>query len=717
MKVENRVRLVENKFFMMDHSFEQVCTHENRENDYLRDVSEAILYSFMETKDFDSKILRLPLREIVAMTVFKPLAHLISLPDYMNQMFACYIDDAMLDYNAIVDVIKSSSDIDELMEIHSTIEQFIAEQTQTRSSSRNKKDQQFAKILDAMRLCEARIGVISGRPLKRDADREEVTYTLSLQFVFKNQIAYTYFQTFLDTLGKKDVLDCWKSMHAFRINTCIKKGEMKNSIAQEPNKEKAASIQRNMLKSIQEEAYQIYFKFFADEAVCFVKLGRNHLNVAARIHEDIQKAKATELLFDPAMNEITDQLEVHYRKFLASDCYYHCILTLTDSAPEQIEIYSSQPKKPRSRHASTSSAMDLASVASKVQGKQDEKDEEEDFAGWWEAEIVGNDTRMLKKKSVIFYNIKVTYISRIHGEAREWYCYRRYSDFHDFHNELLQRFGHMLSVTIPLPPKKIIKIAKLNEDFLTKREAGLKLWLKEVLSHSVIEKPGIKKAVAKFLGEDIYEHAKPTSLTSKMFAFGVQRQQEEQQDVDATQQLLADMKRIDLTESVPFRIILQLLDVVFKLNSNPWLRRRVMPVVQGLLKTIVGGSINRKIRTAIDGLLSPDQISEWIEYYRESTWPDDFLAPEIPERSIDCCRNTSIEARAKLLGVIPDELKTIIGHDTAKRGILRVFDLFQHPRLNKRLFYVILEAVLVKLLPPPSRFGDLLTKLHELHQT
>ena len=39
-------------------------------------------------------------------------------------------------------------------------------------------------------------------------------------------------------------------------------------------------------------------------------------------------------------------------------------------------------------------------------------------------------------------------------------------------------------------------------------------------------------------------------------------------------------------------------------------------------------------------------------------------------RSQDCQRDTRIEAKAKLLGIVPQELKRIIGHDTAKRGML-----------------------------------------------
>jgi len=95
-----------------------------------------------------------------------------------------------------------------------------------------------------------------------------------------------------------------------------------------------------------------------------------------------------------------------------------------------------------------------------------------------------------------------------------------------------------------------------------------------------------------------------------------------------------------------------------------------MSVLQGLIKATLGGSINRKVRGAIDQLTSPEQVSGWVKQYREAMWPNGVLAPAFPERSLDCQRDTRIEAKAKLLGIVPQELKRIIGHDTAKRGML-----------------------------------------------
>jgi sorting nexin-13 len=58
-----------------------------------------------------------------------------------------------------------------------------------------------------------------------------------------------------------------------------------------------------------------------------------------------------------------------------------------------------------------------------------------------------------------------------------------------------------------------------------------------------------------------------------------------------------------------------------------------------------------------------------------------------------------------------DELKHIIGSDTTRRGLLCVFELFQHPVLNRRLLYVLLEGILETLFPQHN-LPQIFRKLH-----
>lgn len=58
-----------------------------------------------------------------------------------------------------------------------------------------------------------------------------------------------------------------------------------------------------------------------------------------------------------------------------------------------------------------------------------------------------------------------------------------------------------------------------------------------------------------------------------------------------------------------------------------------------------------------------------------------------------------------------DELKHVIGSETTRKGVLCVFELFQHPELNRRFIYVIVESIL-GLLFPGNNLHSIIRRLH-----
>jgi hypothetical protein len=47
-----------------------------------------------------------------------------------------------------------------------------------------------------------------------------------------------------------------------------------------------------------------------------------------------------------------------------------------------------------------------------------------------------------------------------------------------------------------------------------------------------------------------------------------------------------------------------------------------------------------------------------------------------------------------------DELRHIVGSETTRRGLLRLFELLQNETLNRRFVYIVMEALLIKLFRP-----------------
>ena len=87
------------------------------------------------------------------------------------------------------------------------------------------------------------------------------------------------------------------------------------------------------------------------------------------------------------------------------------------------------------------------------------------------------------------------------------------------------------------------------------------------------------------------------------------------------------------------------------------------------------------------------------------------LAAPKPSRDQHTRMRTRVVAKAKMLGTIDDELKSFLGSDTTRRGVTRIFNMFQHPTLNRRLVYVILEGMLVTLFSD-NKFRDVFQQLH-----
>ena len=72
---------------------------------------------------------------------------------------------------------------------------------------------------------------------------------------------------------------------------------------------------------------------------------------------------------------------------------------------------------------------------------------------------------------------------------------------------------------------------------------------------------------------------------------------------------------------------------------------------------------------------------------------------------------TRIVARAALFSSFPNELRRVIGSETSRYGLTMLFDMLQHPVLNKRLGIVILEGILETLFHEQD-FKVIFQKLH-----
>ena len=130
--------------------------------------------------------------------------------------------------------------------------------------------------------------------------------------------------------------------------------------------------------------------------------------------------------------------------------------------------------------------------------------------------------------------------------------------------------------------------------------------------------------------------------------------------------------------------------------------RGVFKILRKSLMTFVqityGSTINKQIKDSVAWLTSDLMTARWLKSLRTSLWSE---TEEITEDPFTSLPDEVIKDKAQhaLLRHIPDWLATMVGQQSSKVGILKVFDALQEKMLNKLLLYDLLEIVMSNLFP------------------
>ncbi|NXX19742.1 SNX13 protein, partial [Podargus strigoides] len=351
----------------------------------------------------------------------------------------------------------------------------------------------------------------------------------------------------------------------------------------------------------------------------------------------------------------------------------------------------------------------------------------------------------------------ITVHRRNPNSEETWKTYRRYSDFHDFHMRITEQFENLANI-LKLPGKKTFN--NMDREFLEKRKKDLNAYLQLLLNPEMMKaSPALAHYVYDFLENKAYSKGKGdfarkmdtfvnplrnsmrnvsnavkslpdslaegmTKMSDNMGKMSERLGQDIKQSFFKVPPLIQktysdpDHCRVaapiddNVDDNIPLRVMLLLMDEVFDLKErNQWLRRNIKNLLQQLIRATYGDTINRKIVDHVDWMTSPEQVADAVKRFRDAFWPNGILAETVPQRDKAIRMRTRVAGKTKLLEVMPDELKHIIGAETTRKGILRVFEMFQHTQLNKRMVYVFLERFLETLFPQ-NKFHELFNKLH-----
>nr|CAD7595801.1 unnamed protein product [Timema genevievae] len=298
-----------------------------------------------------------------------------------------------------------------------------------------------------------------------------------------------------------------------------------------------------------------------------------------------------------------------------------------------------------------------------------------------------------------------------------WVVLRKLSDFQELHRKLCQLSANLKQFDLPSQSIKYRFGKQAVKSSLEKAKQQIQNYLKFVLED---ERLNQSEALYTFLSPSS-EHLKHVSLPSpkkSMFSFttlfksasGSSEQMREpggptpgskdSDEEDVTLLLdegdgrggaamLGDGK--DGIAEPLYRLLGEIFDMkgVFK-----WFRKTLITFVQ----ITYGRTINREVHETIEWLFSEQMIYFYIKKFIKSCWPNGKLI-DSPLRTEEQKLQTSIEAKELVLNNIPEVLSNLVGQQNSRRGAVKVFETLQDPRLNRQLFYEILEVIIYEVCP------------------
>ncbi|GCB73952.1 hypothetical protein scyTo_0003035 [Scyliorhinus torazame] len=691
-----------------------VCTSVKDEEGFLQDLCEILLYLFLPPGDFHNKNMRYFLREILAKGILLPLINQLSDPDYINQYIIWLIRDANCNYEAFLNIIKLS---DRVVELEAVRDRAAEELQYLRSLDTAGDDistikNQINSLLFVKKVCETRVQRLnSGKEvdtLKLAANFGKLC-TIPLDSILMNNVALQFFMDYMQQTGGQAHLFFWLTVEGYRV-TAQQQLDVLRTVQKDGKR--LSNQTKGLLRAA---AVGVYDQYLSEKASPRVHVDDN---LVAKLAEKLNYEDPTPEIFDDIQRKVYEIMlkdEQFYPSFRQNPLYVRMLAEL-----------------------------DMLKDPS-IRGSDDGDLVHADYEPYPVAGVCND-----HGKTYALYAITVRRRNP-DGSEDVWKTYRRYSDFHDFHMRITEQFENLSSL-LKLPGKRTFN--NMDKDFLGKRKKDLNTYLQLLINPEIIKAcPALIPYVNDFLENKAYNKGKgdfarkmdtlvnplrnsmrnvsnvvksiPDSLAEGMtkvsdnmdklgheirhtFSKVPPLKPEEDSEYIRVSAQLDDY----VDDNIPLRVMLLLMDEVFDLKEkNHWLRRNIKNLLQQLIRATYGDTINRKIVDHVDWMTSPEQVAETVKRFRDSFWPNGILAETAPRREKAIRMRSRVAAKTKMLVIMPDELKHIIGAETTRKGILRVFEMFQHSQLNRRLAHVFLEGFLETLFPQ-YKFRELFIKLH-----
>lgn len=314
------------------------------------------------------------------------------------------------------------------------------------------------------------------------------------------------------------------------------------------------------------------------------------------------------------------------------------------------------------------------------------------------------------------YAVYVVEVHRNAGEqmpAASWVVTRRYSEFHDLHQRLREKYPSVRNLDFP----RRRMVMKLQRDFLHKRRLALERYLRELL---LLPDVCRSRELRSFLSQSVIAPEKGSSshlddkkdMMTRLYNSVTDGMEDLLGNIPVLDQLSlagqnllsaaanqlatlpsmvsedpitaaeaeAELNAFENRELEPFvKPICDIFLEVFELNrGNNWLRGRAVVVV---LHQLLGGTIERKVRENIKSLVQEDAVIRYISLLRDTMWPEG-KRRNATIRTANEKSKSRTEASLLLATLVPDLAGNVVGRVNAQAASRRIFATFNNPRLK-----------------------------------
>ncbi|KRX60341.1 Sorting nexin-13 [Trichinella sp. T9] len=714
---EEKAELLEKYFFEMENELEKTLfTPFGRSLEFFVDPSE--------------RLFTICFSDVVASRILAPLVDLLSDPDFICQSVLNYLSDVPLKYEDFITILENSEDPDELTVTNEVLQQEIETQRSkdTGGADDNAVKQCLNSLLFLKKLVINRLSRLQTNDSQMDDNGEgwqecAAMYDLSLAFVLCNHVALRYFVDYLSHTDGKSYIDLYLTIEGFKNSFSSTQTDCLDSSFAGDVKQ----IDSTVLASAREVALEIYKQYLENNCEKMVDIDEN---IKKRLLTAVKTKAQPSQYFDELQRRLYEILEKDPRFYLSFKRSYSYVKLLAElkllpildkDESEQSDDVTAEPEY--------NSAPVLVDSTTGDECDDFEDTEMEILTNvTYETDIttigIGND----QSNMFAVYNIQVRKLNYKKECIAQWVVTRRYSDFYTFNGLIKRKFPYLGKISFPA--KRAFN--NMQHDFLERRKRSLNSYLRTLLDPALLRRcVGLEKLLLEFLCQKEYPteggtfSSKITSVVDPIRSGvkyvgnavismpdtlfdGVCRVgdglgkvtrtvlgiPEAQIENDACGGRVADSLSYESVDSIPLRILMLLMEEIFgQRNQNQWIRRRMVTFLQQFIHATQGYSFSRKIVEYVHWLTSETQLIYYIKLFRNAMWPNGQLVESYPPRSAGIQLRTRIAAKAKVLAMLPDELKLFIGNETSCNGICLVFEAFQYKNLNRRLCYVLTELV------------------------